>query len=441
MPETATAPKPPISNEEGTRAQERSEHHPELGAVPRAQPWDVEAIRRDFPGLGRSIGDHPLIYLDNAASAQKPRSVIDAVTACYENGYANIHRGVHRLSQEATAAYEGARRTVSRFLNVREDEIVFVRGATEGINLVAQSFLAPRLQAGDEVLVSEMEHHANIVPWQLVCEAHGARLRVLPMDDRGDLRIEELRDLLTDRTRLLAVTQISNALGTVNPLEEILSAAHERGVPVLVDGAQAVPHGRVDVAALDADFFVFSGHKIFGPAGIGVLFARRSLLESMPPYQGGGDMIRRVSFEGTTFAPPPGRFEAGTPNIEGAVGLAAAIDYLTSLDGTALAAHEQNLLNAATERLGALPGARLVGTPRQRRGAVSFVLDGIHPHDIGTILDQRGIAIRAGHHCAQPVMDHFRVPATVRASFAFYNQASEVDALLEGLKEVLEIFR
>ncbi|MDY7091938.1 MAG: cysteine desulfurase [Acidobacteriota bacterium] len=402
--------------------------------------WDVEAVRGDFPGLARKIGDHPLVYLDNAASAQKPRSVIDAITTCYENGYANIHRGVHRLSQEATATYEGARRTVAEFLNAAEDEIIFVRGATEGINLVAHSFLAPRLEPGDEVLVSEMEHHANIVPWQLACEARGARLRVLPMDDRGELRIDELDDLLTDRTRLLAVTQVSNALGTVNPLPEVLAAAHQRGVPVLVDGAQAVPHGAVDVAALGADFYVFSGHKVFGPAGIGVLFARRSLLESMPPYQGGGDMIRRVTFEGTTFAPPPGRFEAGTPNIEGAVGLAAALDYLQGLDQKALTAHEQELLSTATERLQSLPGARLVGTPRHRRGAVSFVLDGIHPHDIGTILDQRGIAIRAGHHCAQPVMDHFRVPATVRASFAFYNTPSEVDALLDGLAEVVEIF-
>ncbi|MCB1054612.1 MAG: cysteine desulfurase [Acidobacteria bacterium] len=403
---------------------------------------DAGRVRADFPCFARwrAAGD-TLVYLDNAATTQKPQAVLDAVTEVYAGGAGNIHRGVHRLSQRATEAYEGARETVRCFLGADSaDDIVFVRGATEGINLVARSFLAPRLTAGDEVVVSRMEHHANIVPWQMVCEERGARLRVIPMGPEGDLDLDALEDLLGDRTRLVAVTQVSNALGTVNPIGEIVTACRRRGVPILVDGAQAVVHGPVDVATLGCDFYVFSGHKVYGPSGVGALYARREHLESMPPYQGGGDMIRSVSFEHTDFAPPPQRFEAGTPNIEGAVGLAAALDYLSGLGLERVAAHEAGVLDHAVRRLSTLPGVHLVGTPKERAGVVSFVLDGVHPHDVGTILDARGVAVRAGHHCAQPVMDFFGLPATTRASFAVYSTVEEADALVDAVAEVQEIF-
>ena len=403
-------------------------------------PLDVEQVRAEFPVLHQQVNGQPLVYLDNAATTQKPRAVIEAVTRFYEHDCANVHRGVHTLSQRATDAYEAARATVQRQLNAASaTEIVFLRGATEAVNLVAQSFLRPRLQAGDEILVSGMEHHANIVPWQLLCQQSGAQLRVIPVTDAGELELAALDDLLTARTRLVAVTHISNALGTVNPVAEIIDRAHERGVPVLVDGAQALPHGRVDVQALDADFYVFSGHKVYGPSGIGALYAKAAHLQAMPPWQGGGEMIRSVTFEKTTFAPPPERFEAGTPNIEGAIGLAAAIEWLNGLGAERVAAHEQALLAHATEALETVPGLRLIGTAERKEGIISFVMEGAHPHDIGTILDHQGIAIRTGHHCAQPLMRRFGVPATARASFAVYNTRAEVDRLVAGLAKVKEV--
>ncbi len=406
-----------------------------------APSLDPGLLRPDFPALDQKIHGHPLVYLDNAATTQKPTAVLRALDRYYRRDCSNVHRGVHTLSQRSTASYESARGIVQRFLGSSSDrEIVFVRGATEGINLVARSFLGPRLEPGDEVLVTAMEHHANIVPWQLVCKAAGARLRVLPMDDRGELRLEELGKVLTERTRLLAAVHVSNALGTVNPVEELVAAARQRGVPVLLDGAQAVPHKAVNVEALGCDFYVFSGHKAFGPTGIGVLWGRREHLETMEPYQGGGDMIVTVGFEGSTFREPPARFEAGTPNIAGAIGLGAALEYLEELGLPQIEAYEAELLSYATQRIGSLPGIRLIGTARRKAGVLSFVVEGVHPHDVGTILDQRGVAVRVGHHCAQPVMAHFGVPATVRASFAFYNTRFEVDALEQGLREVKEIF-
>jgi cysteine desulfurase/selenocysteine lyase len=415
----------------------------ELRRPPPAPPaaYDVEAIRRDFPILARRVYGKPLTYLDNAASAQKPRQVLAAMDRLCRESYANVHRGVHRLSQEATAAYEAARERARRAIGARAaDEVVFVRGATEGINLVAASFLAPRLAPGDEILVSQMEHHSNIVPWQLVAAARGARVRAIPIDERGELQLDELEALLTERTRLLAVVQVSNALGTVNPVAEIVRRAHARGVPVLVDGAQALAHLRVDVAALGCDFYVFSGHKLYGPTGIGVLYGRGEHLRAMPPYQGGGEMIRRVSFEGTTFADPPARFEAGTPNIVAAVGLAAALDYLEAVGVEAAAAHEESLLAAAVAGLAAIPGVRLIGMPAHRASVVSFLVDQVHAHDVGTVLDREGVAVRAGHHCAQPVMDRFGVAATSRASFAMYNTAEEVERLLAAVRKVKQFF-
>lgn len=403
---------------------------------------DVGRVRRDFPALAQEIHGHPLVYLDNAASTQKPQVMIDAVAAAYARDYSNVHRGVHTLSQRATAAYEGARETVRRFLGARSaEEIVFVRGATEGINLVARSFLRPRLGAGDEVLISTLEHHSNIVPWQIICAEAGARLVVVPIDDRGDLDLEAAEQLLGARTRLVAMTHVSNALGTVDPVDEIVGMAHRRGVPVLFDGAQAVPHFPVDVTALGCDFYVFSGHKLFGPTGIGVLYGRGELLAEMPPYQGGGEMIRSVSFEHTEYAPPPHRFEAGTPNIVGAIGLAASIDYLLGIGYAPIAAHEDRLLHHAHERLGAIAGLRLIGTAKRKVGVVSFVLDTAHAHDVGTILDAHGIAVRAGHHCAQPLMERLGVAATARASLAFYNTHDEIERLAAGVERVLEIFR
>ena len=399
---------------------------------------DPEAVRRDFPILGRAVRDRRLVYLDSAATTQKPRSVIDAVTRYYAEDNSNIHRGVHLLSQRATFAYERARGRIGQFIGAGDSsEIVFVRGTTEGINLVAHSFLRPRLQPGDEIIISHLEHHSNIVPWQLLCEEKGAALRVVPISDEGEFLVEQYEKLLTDRTRI--VTHVSNVLGTVTPLGDIISLAHGRGVPVLVDGAQGAPHLPVDVGALDCDFYTFSGHKLFGPTGVGILYGKKSHLEAMPPYEGGGSMIRSVSFEKTTYADPPARFEAGTPNIAGAVGLEAAIDYLNSLGLAGIAAHEDALLGYATERLLEIPGLQLMGTAREKVGALSFAMDNAHPHDIGTILDMEGVAIRAGHHCAQPLMARYRVPAMARASLAFYNTREDVDALVMGLRKVTEV--
>ncbi len=404
-------------------------------------PFDVDKIRQDFPALGLRVYGKPLVYLDNAASTQKPVSVLDEEDRCYREYYSNVHRGVHYLSQKATEAYEQARRKVQGFVGAaRPEEIVFVRGTTEGINLVASTFGRGRVEAGDEVLITEMEHHSNIVPWQMLCEQTGATLRVAPIDDRGEVILEEYEKLLNERTRLAAMVYVSNALGTINPVERMIEMAHAQDVPVLVDGAQAVPHMKVDVQALDCDFFVFSGHKMFGPTGIGALYGRWDLLSAMPPYQGGGEMIRSVSFAKTEYAEPPARFEAGTPNIVGAIALGAAVDYLQGLGLEAIRQYESGLLDYATEALSAVPGVRLVGTATHRASVVSFLIEGAHPHDVGTILDREGIAVRAGHHCAQPVMDHFGVPATVRASLALYNTRQEIDRLVTGVAKVQEIF-
>jgi cysteine desulfurase/selenocysteine lyase len=402
--------------------------------------FDAERVRADFPLLSRSMRGKSLVYLDNAATSQKPRHVIDAIHRYYETLNANVHRGVYQLSEEATAAYEWGRAMTARYLNAPSPaEIVFVRGATEGINLVAATFGRRRVGKGDEVLISAMEHHSNIVPWQMLCEERGATLRVLPMNERGELLLDRLPELLTPRTRIVSVVHVSNSLGTVNPVREIVREAHARGIPVLVDGAQAAPHGPVDVQALDCDFYAVSGHKMFGPTGIGALFGKRALLDEMPPYQGGGEMIQSVTFAKTTYAPLPMKFEAGTPNIEGAVGLGAAVDYLRQLDWDAVARHEADLLAYATEAVSSVPGVRLVGTAARKASVVSFVMEGAHPHDIGTVLDQEGVAIRTGHHCTQPVMDFFGVPATARASMAFYNTRDDVDRLVAGLHRVREL--
>jgi cysteine desulfurase/selenocysteine lyase len=409
---------------------------------PSAAPaFDAARAREDFPILRREIKGKPLVYLDNAATAQKPRQVIDAVSDYYAKHNANVHRGVHALSVQATELYEGAREKTRAFINAAEtSEIVFVRGATEGINLVASSFGGANVKRGDEVLVTAMEHHSNIVPWQLLCQRAGASLKVLPMNRDGDLLTEELPRMLGERTRIVAVTHVSNSLGTVNPVAEIIAIAHERGIPVLVDGAQAVPHFGVDVRAIDADFYVFSGHKMYGPTGAGVLYARKSILESMPPYQGGGDMIASVTFEKTTYNVLPHRVEAGTPDIAAAVGLGAAIDYLRAAGMEAIARYEDELVRHAVDALSSARGVTLIGTPRRRAGVVSFTLAGVHPHDVGMILDSEGIAIRAGHHCTQPVMDFYGVPATNRASFAFYNTRAEIERLVAGLDKVRTLF-
>jgi cysteine desulfurase/selenocysteine lyase len=405
-------------------------------------PLDVVKVRSDFPALAQNIHGKPLVYLDNAATSQKPRVVIDAISDYYAHNNANVHRGVHTLSVHATELYEGAREKVRALINAADlAEIIFVRGTTEAINLVANSFGAAKVQRGDEVVISAMEHHSNIVPWQLLCQRAGARLRVIPMDYAGELVMDEYRGLLNERTRIVAVAHVSNSLGTVNPLNEIIGLAHERGVPVLVDGAQALPHFRVDVRALDADFYAFSGHKMFGPTGAGVLYGKRALLEPLPPYQGGGDMIASVSFEKTTFNVLPHRFEAGTPDIAAIVGLGAAIDYLNGLGWDAIGAWERELVAYAAEQISLVPGVRLIGTPAHRAGVVAFTIDGVHPHDAGMILDNEGIAIRAGHHCTQPVMDFFGVPATNRASFAFYNNRDDVDRLVAGLARVKDVFQ
>jgi cysteine desulfurase / selenocysteine lyase len=402
---------------------------------------DVAKVRADFPILHQEVRGRPLVYLDSAASAQKPRAVIDAISHFYTHDNANVHRGVHTLSERSTAAFESARERVARFLRARDSkEIVFVRGTTEAINLVAQSFGRENVGPGDEVLITELEHHANIVPWQMLCEQQGATLRHLPVDPRGDLVLERLEELLTPRTRILAVTHVSNALGTVVPVKELIRRAHARGVPVLVDGAQAVTHFPVDVQELDCDFYAFSGHKLFGPMGIGVLYGKRERLEAMPPYQGGGDMILSVTLEKTIYNRVPYRFEAGTPDVAGTVGLAAAIDYLERVGMESIAAHDRELLAYAEEAVGRVPGVRLLGRARERSGVVSFVMEDIHPHDIGTILDREGVAVRTGHHCAQPLMQCFGVAATVRASLALYNTREDVDALVRGLHKVREVF-
>jgi cysteine desulfurase / selenocysteine lyase len=410
-------------------------------ALPAAEGLDIAAIRAEFPILSREVNGRKLVYLDNGATSQKPRAVIRALSRYYEEENANIHRGVHLLSIEATEAHDSARRAAQRFLNAaRESEIVFVRGTTEAINLVAQTCGRARVAEGDEVLITAMEHHSNIVPWQMLCEEKGARLRVAPINDRGELLMEEFQKLVGPRTRFVAVTHVSNALGTLNPVKEMVAIAHGRGVPVLVDGAQAVSHLAVDVQDLDCDFYAFSGHKVYGPTGIGVLYGKYALLDAMPPYQGGGDMISSVTFEKTTFKKPPSKFEAGTPDIAGAIGLGVALDYLTALGIDRVAAHEHDLLDYATGRIGSIRGVRLIGTAARRAGVLSFIHEDIHPHDLGTILDNEGIAVRAGHHCAQPVMERFSVPATARASFAVYNTREEIDVLARGIEKAERVF-
>jgi cysteine desulfurase/selenocysteine lyase len=397
--------------------------------------------RHHFPLLRQRVNGKPLVYLDNAATSQKPQIVIDAMMKYYEEENSNIHRGVHSLSERATAAYEGVRGKVQRFINAAHPrEIIFVRGTTEAVNLVASSYGRRAVGSGDEVIITWMEHHSNIVPWQMLCEEKGARLRVVPIDDRGVLDLEAFRTMLSPRTKIVGVTHVSNALGTINPVREITAMAHAHGVPVLVDGAQAVPHMKVDVRELDCDFYAFSAHKMFGPTGVGVLYGKTHLLEAMPPYQGGGDMIASVTFEKTLYNEIPHKFEAGTPNIGGGIGLGAAIDYLLQIGVGAIESFEQELLAYATEKVSALPGVRIIGTAPRKAGVLSFVMDAAHPHDIGTILDLEGIAIRTGHHCAQPVMQRFGVPATARASFAFYNTKEEIDALVRGIEKVREVF-
>jgi len=412
---------------------------PTVSLAPAA--FDVQAIRRDFPILRERVHDKPLVYLDNAATTQKPRRVIDRLNAFYRRENANVHRGVHLLSERATDAYEDARRTVCRFLNAADPkEIVFVRGTTEAINLVAQSYGRTHVGSGDEIVITTMEHHSNIVPWQIVCGQTGARLRVAPMTDDGDIDLDAYEALLSARTKIVAVVHVSNALGTINPIAEIVRIAHAGGIPVLVDGAQAVAHMPVDVRALDCDFYAFSGHKVFGPTGIGVLYARASLLDAMPPYQGGGDMISAVTFERTLYNVPPYKFEAGTPDIAGAIGLAAALEYVEAIGLDHVRAHEHELLAYGTAALSQVPGLRLTGTAAHKAGILAFVLEGVHPHDIGTILDREGVAIRTGHHCCQPLMDRLGVPATARASLALYNTREEVDALARALDKVREVF-
>jgi cysteine desulfurase/selenocysteine lyase len=410
-------------------------------AVKEMGNWDVEKIRKDFPVLSQTVNGKPLRYLDNAASSQVPQTVIERGAKYLREEHSNIHRGVHYLSQHATTAYEAAREKVKRFINAREaKECIFVRGCTEGVNLVASSYGRKFVGEGDEIIISAMEHHANIIPWQVLAEEKGARIRVIPMNERGELIIEEYENLLNERTKIVAVSHVSNSLGTINPVKEMIATAHKFGVPVIVDAAQSVPHFPVDVQDLDADFYAFSGHKMFAPTGSGVLYGKREWLDKMPPYQTGGGMIRTVSFEKTTYAPIPEKFEAGTPAIAANIGLGAAIDYLNSIDFAVAAAYEHELLEYATEKLSAIEGVKLRGTAREKASVLSFTIENVHPHDIGTILDQNGIAIRAGHHCAQPVMQFFDVPATARANFAFYNTKEEVDVLADAVQKVIEVF-
>ena len=408
---------------------------------PSSDALDVEAVRKDFPVLQRQVRGRPLVYLDSAATSQKPATVIEAVDDYYRRFNSNVHRGLHALSEEATEAYEKTRLKIARLIHAQEvDEIIFTSGTTEGINLVAQSYGGSQLHEGDEVLITHMEHHSNIVPWQIICGQRSALLRVAPIDDRGALDMDGFRRLLTPRTRIVAVTHVSNALGTVNPVEEIVRLAHDAGAVVLVDGAQAIPHQRVDVTSLDCDFYVFSGHKMFGPTGIGVLYGKSDLLEAMPPYRSGGDMIKSVTFEGSTYADLPHKFEAGTPNIAGVVGMGAAVDYMNRLDFDAVDRHERGLLARAADALSQIRNLRLIGTVPRKQAVISFVLQDIHAHDVGTILDNEGIAVRTGHHCAQPVMDWFDVPATVRASLAVFNTEDEIDRMVKSLHKVREVF-
>jgi cysteine desulfurase/selenocysteine lyase len=401
---------------------------------------EIERLRQDFPGLAQTVHGKPLVYLDNAATTQKPRAVIEAVCDYYARDCANIHRGVHLLSERATAAYEAARRRVRRFLGASsEREVVFVRGTTEAVNLVAHSFVRPRLNAGDEVLITAMEHHSNIVPWQMICEEKGASLRVAPVDDRGELILEEFGRMLGPRTRFVSAAHVSNALGTVNPVRQMASMARERGIPMLIDGAQAAPHQAVDVREIGCDFYAFSGHKVYGPTGIGVLYGKEDLLDRMPPYQGGGDMIRSVTFEKTVYNDLPYKFEAGTPDIAGAIGLGAAVEYLENTGLENIAAHEGELLGYAMAALEAIGGVRVIGAARHKAAVLSFVVEGVHAHDVGTILDQEGVAVRAGHHCAQPLMARFGLAATARASFAMYNTAEDVEALARAVRKAKEV--
>ena len=403
---------------------------------------DVERVRGEFPALHQQVHGKPLVYLDSAASAQKPTQVIEAVDHYYRHDHANVHRGVHALSERATNAYEGARETARQFLNAESvSEIVFVRGTTEGINLVAQSYGRSRLGAGDEVLITEMEHHSNIVPWQLLCEQTGATLKWVPINDRGELVLDEYQRLLSDKTRIVAITHVSNALGTIVPVQDMVAQAHAAGAVVVIDGAQAVPHLDVDVRAIDADFYAFSGHKVYGPTGIGILYGKQALLDAMPPYQGGGEMIKYVSLERTVYNDLPYKFEAGTPNIAGAVGLGAALQYVKGYGLAAIAAHEHRVLECAQERAESTSGMRRIGTATHKASILSFEIDGIHPHDIGTVLDHEGVAVRTGHHCAMPVMQHFNVPATARASLAMYNTQADIDALFAGIDKVKEWFK
>jgi cysteine desulfurase / selenocysteine lyase len=403
--------------------------------------FDAASIRDDFPILKQSVHGKPLVYLDNAATSQKPSAVIDAMTRYYSTDNSNIHRGVHLLSERATQAYEDARVKVQHFINATESkEIIFTRGTTEAINLVANSYGRANVKAGDEVLITAMEHHSNIVPWQILCEEKGARLRVAPINDDGELILEEFEKLLNERTKLVSLVHVSNALGTINPIRAIVEIAHRHNVPVMIDGAQAAPHIKLDVQELACDFYAFSGHKVYGPTGIGVLYGKASLLDAMPPYQGGGDMIASVTFEKTTYNTLPYKFEAGTPNIAGTIGLGAAIDYVNQIGIDRIARYEHELLEYGTEALSQIPGLRLIGTAKEKAGVLSFVLEGVHPHDVGTILDREGLAIRTGHHCAMPLMDRFGIPATARASLAFYNTREEIDALVVGIHKVKEVF-
>ena len=428
-----------------TLADRRSPLAEEAISAANGQPrtaYDVAGIRADFPILHRTVRGKKLVYLDNAATTQKPQAVIDRLVRYYSEENSNVHRGVHYLSEVATAAYESARTTVRRFINARDEkEIVFTRGTTESINLVASSWGRHNLRRDDEVLITAIEHHSNIVPWQLLCEETGARLRVAPVNDAGEIILDEYAKLLTPRVRLTAFGHASNALGTINPIKRMIAMAHENGSIVLIDGAQGVPHLTVDVQDLDCDFYAFSGHKVYAPTGIGVLYGKQAILDAMPPYQGGGDMILSVSFEKTTYNALPYKFEAGTPDIAGVVGLAAAVDYISAIGLPNIAAHEQDLLRYATSRLSEIEGLRIIGTAAEKASVISFTLEGVHPHDIGTILDQEGIAIRTGHHCAQPLMMRFNVPATGRASFGLYNTREEADALVDGLRKVIEVFR
>lgn len=427
----------PIPAEQGTSVLTR-----EGQPVAEARPYDVERIRRDFPILHRKVRNRPLVYLDNAATTQKPQVMIDRLVRYYTEENSNVHRGVHYLSEVATAAYEGVRTTVKRFINARDErEIVFTRGTTEGLNLVAQTWGRANIAAGDEVLITAIEHHSNIVPWQMLCDARGARLRIAPVNDAGEVVVEEFASLIGERTRLVAIGHTSNALGTINPVREMAALARAAGAVVVVDGAQGIPHQPIDVQDLGCDFYAFSAHKIYGPTGVGVLWGKEALLDAMPPWQGGGDMILSVSFEKTTWNALPYKFEAGTPNIEGVIGLGTALDYVSTIGLERIAAHEHDLLVYATRRLEEIEGLRIIGTAKEKASVISFTLDSVHPHDIGTILDQEGVAIRTGHHCAQPIMMRFNIPATARASFGLYNTREEADALVTALGRVIEVFR